>query len=86
MESLTRGQKRAGYMKPYREAHKEHVQELKRASYEKNKEALKAKSSEKIHCDVSGGSYTHGHRKCHEKTALHQQALQHDSSKIYKTK
>ena len=76
MESVTRGQKRAGYMKEYRESHKEYLKELNKAIYEKNKEAIQAKRSEKFKCDVCGGCYTHSHRKCHEQTTLHQQALQ----------
>ena len=75
MESQTRGQKRASYMKEYREAHKEHLQELNRANYHQNKEARNAKRYEKFNCEICGGSYTHGHRKCHERTLLHQQAV-----------
>ena len=80
METETKARKRIDrrdrreYMKQYREAHKEHLAELNRALWEKNKDKINERRSEKHECEICGGRYTTKHKPTHEKTKKHQAA------------
>ena len=75
MESLTRGQRRSEYMKQYRESHKEHIVELNKALYEKNKQAIQEKTGVHCACEICGGKFTIHHKTAHERSQKHQRAL-----------
>ena len=80
MEIETKARKRIDrrdrreYMKQYREAHKEHLAELNRALWEKNKDKINEYRSEKKVCEICGGCYTVRHKATHEKSERHQAA------------
>ena len=80
MQQLTRGQQRKEYMKQYRENHKQHMRELDRVNYEKNKETIKEKRGVKCNCEVCGGNCTLRHKTTYEKTQKHQAVANNQSN------
>ena len=79
MAELTRGQKRSEYQKMYREANKFHIQEMAKLYYIENKENIDEKRLNKFNCDICGGRYAQKHKKQHENTKKHQEALNNTS-------
>ena len=79
MAESTRGQKRREYQKMYREAHREEKQEWSRLYWLENKDAINAKRSQKLKCNIRGGSYTLRHKSTHVKSERHQETLNNTS-------
>ena len=79
MAESTRGQKRREYQKMYREAHREEKQEWSRLYWLENKDAINAKRSQKLKCDICGDNYTLSHNSTHVQSERRQEALNNTS-------
>ena len=74
--SETRVRDRREYMRQYRESHREHLKELNKAYWERNKESINERMNTKHQCEICGGRYTTKHRNTHEHSKKHQKALE----------
>ena len=62
-------------LKQYREQNKDRIAQTDKLKYQKNKEKIKARKTEKITCDECGAIVSRGNISTHKKSKKHLQAL-----------